>query len=62
MSRLTDAATTATGVVLGAAVVGLPIGWYLAHRWLNTPITATAKPYSQAEAITNAQRNLRKAD
>lgn len=62
MSRTADAATSIAGLILGAAVIGLPVGAYLARRYLATPITATpAKPYSQSDAVATSISNLKGA-
>lgn len=62
MSKTTDRAITAVGLILGAALVGLPVGTYLARRYLATPITATpAKPYSQSGAVATSISNLKGA-
>jgi hypothetical protein len=62
MSARSDAAVTAAGLVLAAALVGLPIGAHLARRYLATPITATpAKPYSQSDAVATSISKLKGA-
>jgi hypothetical protein len=62
MSRTIDAAITTAGIILGAALVGLPIGALLARRYLATPITGQpAKPYSQPDAVATSITNLRGA-
>jgi hypothetical protein len=62
MSKTTDRAATAAGLVLGAALVGYPVGALLARRYLATPITATpAKPYSQSDAVVTSISNLKGA-
>jgi len=60
MSKTADRAVTAAGLVLGAAIVGLPIGALLARRYLATPITATpAKTYSPSDAVATSISNLK---
>lgn len=62
MSKTTDRAISAAGFILGAAVIGLPVGAYLARRYLATPITATpAKPYSQSDAVATSISKLKGA-
>lgn len=61
-ARTVDAAITTAGVILGAALVGLPIGALLARRYLNTPITGQpARAYSPSEAVVTSITNLRGA-
>jgi hypothetical protein len=45
---MSNRAITATGLLLGAAIVGLPLGVYAACRYRCEP----EKPYSQADTIT----------
>jgi hypothetical protein len=62
MSKTTDRAVTAAGLVLGAALVGYPVGTYLARRGRATPITATpAKSYSQSDTVVTSISNLKGA-
>lgn len=59
MSKTTDRAITAAGLLLGAAAVGYPVGALLARRWRATPTTAApAKPYSQSDAVVTSITNL----
>jgi hypothetical protein len=60
--RTVDAAITTAGVILGAALVGLPIGALLARRYLATPITSQpARAYSQPHAVVTSLTNLKGA-
>jgi hypothetical protein len=61
-ARISDAAITTAGIILGAALVGLPIGALLARRYIATPITGQpAKPYSQPDAAVTSITNLKGA-
>ena len=61
-TRTVDAVITTAGVILGAALVGLPIGALLARRYLHTPITGQpAKPYSPSGAVATSITNLKGA-
>jgi len=57
VSRLGDAGTTAAGLTIGASLIGLPVGIWLARRYLATP-TTTAKPYHQGDAVVTSITNL----
>jgi hypothetical protein len=62
MSKTADRAISAAGLVLGAAAIGLPVGAYLARRYLATPVIATpAKPYSQSGAVATSISRLQAA-
>lgn len=61
MSKTTDRAISAAGLILGAAAVGIPTVAWLARRWRATPTTAPAKPYSQRDAVVTSITNLKGA-
>lgn len=58
MSARSDAAITAAGIALGAAIVGIPAGILLARHLRTT--TPPAKPYSQTDTTVTSITNLRK--
>ena len=55
---MSDRAITATGLLLGAAIVGIPMGIYAARRYRGTE---PANTYSQRDAVVTSITNLKGA-